>query len=243
MPRMLELSEKSRLGKEVVVRRRRRYRQQMGRGRHWRNRQRSRRTSYGRVLYNYYRTYDPSTGRYLESDPIGLIAGLNTYSYVGNMPTMRVDPFGLFEVICEATPAQRRLLEELGEQFERGLADVCTDTRKEMQEIYDELQVFVDPRMQTDRLWEPAESATAYYNERQIEFHAKFFKSGPYQQALTFTHEFRHLMEANHALIRPGELVDRVISDPERYRKLPAEIDSDSFAKTYNADACMCEIQ
>ena len=45
--------------------------------------------------YNYYRTYDPSTGRYLESDPIGLAAGLNTYAYVGNMPTTHVDPFGL----------------------------------------------------------------------------------------------------------------------------------------------------
>jgi len=50
-----------------------------------------------RLYYNYFRTYDPSTGRYLESDPIGLVAGLNTYAYVGNMPTMRTDRFGLYE--------------------------------------------------------------------------------------------------------------------------------------------------
>lgn len=95
MLRMPELSEESRLGSKVVVRRMRRCRNNLSRGERWRNRKRSRRTSYGRVLYNYYRTYDPATGRYLESDPIGLAAGLNTYSYVGNMPTMQVDPFGL----------------------------------------------------------------------------------------------------------------------------------------------------
>ena len=47
--------------------------------------------------YNYYRTYDPSTGRYLESDPVGLAAGLNTYGYVSANPLMNIDPFGLTE--------------------------------------------------------------------------------------------------------------------------------------------------
>jgi RHS repeat-associated protein len=45
--------------------------------------------------YNYFRDYDPSIGRYGESDPIGLRGGLNTYAYVGNRPLRLVDPLGL----------------------------------------------------------------------------------------------------------------------------------------------------
>lgn len=46
--------------------------------------------------YNYFRDYDRVTGRYVESDPIGLIGGINTFAYTGNGPLVYVDPYGLF---------------------------------------------------------------------------------------------------------------------------------------------------
>jgi RHS repeat-associated protein len=46
--------------------------------------------------YNYHRYYDPTAGRYLTPDPIGMEGGLYPFLYAEGNPVIRMDPFGLF---------------------------------------------------------------------------------------------------------------------------------------------------
>jgi RHS repeat-associated protein len=47
---------------------------------------------------NWHRTYDPSSGRYLQPDPLGYPDGPDAYAYAGGDPLNRTDPYGLYEI-------------------------------------------------------------------------------------------------------------------------------------------------
>jgi RHS repeat-associated protein len=48
------------------------------------------------LSYNYFRSYDSRTGRYSQSDPIGLAGGWNRFAYAESNPLTNSDPLGLF---------------------------------------------------------------------------------------------------------------------------------------------------
>ena len=49
------------------------------------------------LFYNYFRSYDPRTGKYPQNDPAGLGGGLNRSIFVSGNPLGASDPYGLYE--------------------------------------------------------------------------------------------------------------------------------------------------
>jgi RHS repeat-associated protein len=87
--------------------------------------------------YNYFRDYDPATGRYIESDPIGLLGGVNTFGYVTSNPITAMDPLGLFcysrwevgDWVEVSKGTSRFVLSNVVFADVLGISGVCTWTR------------------------------------------------------------------------------------------------------------------
>ncbi|MES9829207.1 MAG: RHS repeat-associated core domain-containing protein [Candidatus Thiodiazotropha sp.] len=76
--------------------------------------------------HNYFRDYDPSTGRYIESDPIGLKGGINRYAYVGGNPIIDTDVLGLVRDRTGPTGYPCTFIAQEGPTFESWFAIIYT---------------------------------------------------------------------------------------------------------------------
>ncbi|MFZ1745055.1 MAG: RHS repeat-associated core domain-containing protein [Nitrospirales bacterium] len=84
--------------------------------------------------YNYFRDYDPTTGRYVQSDPIGLVGGFNRYAYAFGNPVSRFDFYGLSPLL-ECT---KEFLKPFFPDLDLNLIEIHTDSiPTEMSEAFD----------------------------------------------------------------------------------------------------------
>ena len=77
--------------------------------------------------YNIFRDYDSGTGRYTESDPIGIrrgLGGLNTYTYVRDNPLMLFDRLGLCPNAC-----QQKCIDAYNKEHDDSLRDFNNETQ------------------------------------------------------------------------------------------------------------------
>ncbi len=84
--------------------------------------------------YNYFRYYEPETGRYVSPDPIGLEGGLNIYGYVEQNPLSLIDPTGeappiIAGIITATVAACRAAISAIPTLFSKHTKNVIDEKR------------------------------------------------------------------------------------------------------------------
>jgi len=162
----------------------------------------------------------------VESDPIGLQGGFNTYGYVAGSPFGAFDSLGLFKIIYkpgtgprdfgesrifnERFRAYRDSLQRYADEFQRSINRDCVKDRKVLNDLFDRWVVWIDPNIFDPRTRQTATEAHTNFNDKTTQFNLGFFTQGGSPNAngsTTFAHEFRHLMDDNHRLYDPSAII------------------------------------